>query len=89
LFIIYIYFIQWNYNWNIILNKGLQNKTYTKEQLAEVEKIKNCKDYYELFGISKDASEGELKKAYRKVNILFLFVFILLDVVIFFKNKIR
>jgi DnaJ family protein B protein 12 len=50
---------------------GLQNKTYTKEQLAEVEKIKNCKDYYELFGISKDASEGELKKAYRKLALKF------------------
>jgi len=46
---------------------GLQNKSYTKEQIAEVEKIKNCKDYYELFGISKDASESELKKAYRKL----------------------
>ncbi|KAG4088826.1 DnaJ-domain-containing protein [Neocallimastix lanati (nom. inval.)] len=50
---------------------GLQNKTYTKEQLAEVEKIKNCKDYYELFSISKDASDADLKKAYRKLALKF------------------
>jgi len=50
---------------------GLQNKNYTKEQLDEVEKIKNCKDYYELFGISKDASDADLKKAYRKLALKF------------------
>jgi len=50
---------------------GLQNKSYTKEQLDEVEKIKNCKDFYELFCISKDASDAELKKAYRKLALKF------------------
>lgn len=42
-------------------------KEYTEEQLIMVRKIKKCKDYYEILGVEKTATEIELKKAYRKL----------------------
>nr|CAD7446102.1 unnamed protein product [Timema bartmani] len=40
---------------------------YSKDQLESVRRIKKCKDYYEILGVTKDATDGDLKKAYKKL----------------------
>ncbi|KAG9275359.1 hypothetical protein AMEX_G9865 [Astyanax mexicanus] len=46
-------------------------KSYTPDQLDAVKRIKKCKDYYEILRVGKDASEDDLKKAYRKLALKF------------------
>ncbi|KAL1517924.1 hypothetical protein ABEB36_001623 [Hypothenemus hampei] len=40
---------------------------YTSEQLALVKRIRACKDYYEILCVSKDATDSEIKKSYKKI----------------------
>lgn len=40
---------------------------YTKEQLEVVVKLKKCKDYYEVLGVTKTSTDSEIKKAYKKL----------------------
>lgn len=40
---------------------------YTKEQKEMCERILRCKDYYEVLRISKDATDTEIKRSYKKL----------------------
>ena len=45
----------------------MTEKEYTEEQIVSVQRIKKCKDYYEILDVPKDVTEIDLKKKYRKL----------------------
>lgn len=40
---------------------------YTPTQLEMVNQIKRCKDYYEVLNVSKESTDSEIKKSYKKL----------------------
>ncbi|XP_072941413.1 dnaJ homolog subfamily B member 14 [Epargyreus clarus] len=43
-------------------------REYTQEQLEAVRRIKTkCKDYYEILGVTKEATDSDIKKCYKKL----------------------
>lgn len=40
---------------------------YSSEQTELVKKIKNCKNFYEVLGVTKDATDSAIKKAYKRL----------------------
>lgn len=46
-------------------------REFSQAQLEAVEKITRCKDYYKMLGITKETSDQELKKQYRKLALQF------------------
>lgn len=50
---------------------GPASGDYTPEQATAVKNVKKCKDYYEILGVTKEATESDLKKQYRKLALQF------------------
>lgn len=44
---------------------------FTQEQVEAVKRVRRCKNYYEILGLTKEAAESDLKKAYRKLALAF------------------
>lgn len=47
--------------------KDTSSGDYTKEQQEMCARIRRCKDYYEVLRVSKDATDSEIKRAYKKL----------------------
>ena len=46
----------------------LSEKEYTPEQAAAVKRIRKLESYYEILDVARDASDADIKKAYKRVR---------------------
>lgn len=44
-----------------------EEPTYTTEQLEAVRRINKCKDFYQILGVTKESTDSDVKKAYKKL----------------------
>ena len=53
-------------------NQGNQDRKYTVEQKTAVIRVRKCAAtaFYEILGLEKTVTDGEIKKAYRKLSLL-------------------
>uniref|UniRef100_T1E179 Putative dnaJ protein n=1 Tax=Cupiennius salei TaxID=6928 RepID=T1E179_CUPSA len=51
--------------------EGEKPPVYTEEQKQAVDRVRKCNDYYEILGVSKDVSEADLRKQYKKLALQF------------------
>lgn len=51
-------------------NEERENE-FTKQNIDDIKRIRNCKDYYSILGVNKESKELELKKQYRKLSLLY------------------
>jgi len=47
------------------------SKNFTQEQVEAVKRVRRCKNYYEILGLTKECNEADLKKSYRKLALAF------------------
>lgn len=52
-------------------SESSSSASYTSDQVEAVKRIRKCKDYYEILGLTKESNEADLKKAYRKLALNF------------------
>jgi len=57
----------YNANNNQQQNIQMDSRSYTSEHIEAVKRVQSCKDYYEILGVTKEATDTELKSTYRKL----------------------
>lgn len=49
------------------MDKMAKLPEHTAVQEQEIERVKSCQNYYQIFDVSTDATQSDIKKAYKKL----------------------